>query len=74
MSTTTKSDELSIRVVTFSGKKEVCIYWEEKFLARARRKDLKELYTCPPDDIPKSKIKLKKGEDDDTILLRNRMI
>ena len=45
--------EKSIRIITFSGKKEDWCIWEEKFLARARRKGYKKILkgteTAPKD-------------------------
>lgn len=39
-----KNGELTIRVLMFSGKKKDWVHWEEKFLAKAKCKGLKDLY------------------------------
>jgi len=37
----TNSDDRAIRVISFSGEQTDWSYWEEKFLARAKRKGYK---------------------------------
>ena len=48
----TNTDERSIRVISFSGKKTDWDMWEEKFLARARRRGFKQVLVTDPDTIP----------------------
>ena len=45
--------ETSIKIITFSGKKSDWPIWEERFLARAKRKGYKDILTGKPEDIPK---------------------
>jgi hypothetical protein len=48
--------DLAIRVVLFSGKPKDWLAWMEKFLAKARRKGLKEIYLrYPTKKIPTAK-------------------
>ena len=61
----------SIRVITFSGKQRDWSHWEEKILARAKRKGLKELYLGKNGIvIPKESEQLVQGKDDDKIKIR----
>jgi gag-polypeptide of LTR copia-type len=53
MSTITANNiDTAIRVILFSGKHNDWFDWEEKFLARAKRKGLKALYIGKPEDVP----------------------
>jgi len=45
-------EEKSIRVLSFSGKKDDWDFWEEKFLARASRKGFKKILLSKPEEIP----------------------
>ena len=47
------SNEKTIKVIEFSGKKKDWDFWEEKFIARASRRGYKEVLTCKPTEIPK---------------------
>ena len=38
------SADMNVKNFQFSGKKADWVHWEEKFLARAKRKGLKELF------------------------------
>ena len=44
--------DTAIRVILFSSKHNDWFDWEEKFLARAKRKGLKSMYIGKPEDIP----------------------
>ena len=56
--------DTAIRVILFSGKHNDWFDWEEKFLARAKRKGLKSMYIGKPEDIPvENKTSLSKDEE-----------
>jgi hypothetical protein len=48
---TNANTETAIRVLLFSGKQRDWIQWEDKFLAQAKRKQMKEYYLEKPEDI-----------------------
>jgi hypothetical protein len=68
MSTMKDMTETTIHVVPFSGNKSEYVPWEEKFLARAKRNGMKEMYLGTSKvDVPKSMDSLTVGKDDDKI-------
>jgi hypothetical protein len=56
----------SSRILLFSGKQKDWVHWEKKFLAKAKRKDLKYLYLGKV-EIPKESNSGLKDEDYDLI-------
>ena len=48
-----EKQETSIKVIPFSGKKKDWVTWNEKFMARAKRRGYKDLLLGKA-DIPKS--------------------
>jgi hypothetical protein len=56
--------ETSIKVIQFSGKQKDWAVWEEKFMARAKRKGFKDLLLGKA-TIPKTSDVLDEKSDDD---------
>ena len=65
-----QNSESSIKVILFSGKKNEYDAWKEKFLARAKRRGIKEYYFKDAKEIPKSSEKLSTGTDAGKIRLQ----
>ena len=59
-----KDAETSIKVIQFSGKQKDWAVWEEKFMARAKRKGFKDLLLGKT-TIPKTSEVLDEKSDDD---------
>ena len=62
--TETKESYSSIKVITFSGKKKDWDAWEEKFLAKARRRGYKRIL-LGEDEIPNDSVELDPEEEAD---------
>lgn len=54
MSSNNNNIDTAIRVILFSGKQRDWMQWEEKFLAKAKRKGMKDMFLGKPEDIPKA--------------------
>lgn len=74
-STAKEAVETTIRVVTFTGKKADWVIWDERFLARARRRGYKDILLGKnADSIPPDLGKLDANKEEDKTKIRLRQL